>query len=75
VFTDGWGIDGVWDFDDGVEQFDMTAVSGLDNFSQLTITDRTTPQGLAFADVAFGGSNIFVVGVLAAQLTGVDFLL
>jgi len=53
----------------------MTAVNGLDLFTQLTITDRTTDQGLAFADVAFGGNNIFVVGVSMAQLGPADFLL
>jgi Ca2+-binding RTX toxin-like protein len=74
VFGDNWGTDGVWDFTDGSEIIDLSAVTGLNTFSQLTITDQATPT-FNYADVSFNGNHIFVVGVAAAQLTGADFIL
>jgi Ca2+-binding RTX toxin-like protein len=74
VFLDNWGTDGVWDFNDGSEIFDLTAVTGLNTFSQLSITDQVS-GALHYADVSFGGNHIFVVGVSASQLTQADFVL
>jgi hypothetical protein len=53
---------------------DLTAVSGLDTFGQLSITNQVS-GALNYAAVAFAGNQIFVVGVTAAQLTAADFLL
>jgi Ca2+-binding RTX toxin-like protein len=74
VFNDGWGLDGVWDYTDGEDNFDMTAVTGLNTFDQLTITDNTFGGGI-FAQITFSGNSINVVGVTAAQLDTADFLL
>jgi hypothetical protein len=52
----------------------MTAVIGLDNFAQLSITDQTA-GALSFAQITFGGNSINVVGVAAAQFDAGDFLL
>jgi Ca2+-binding RTX toxin-like protein len=74
AFADSWGTDGVWDWTDGAELFDLTAVTGLTDFSQLSITNQSTGL-LNYADVSFAGNHIFVVGMTAAQLTAADFLL
>ena len=74
VFGDNWGTDGLWDFADGSEIIDLSQVSGLTSFGQLSITDQTTGT-LNYADVSFAGNHIFVVGVSAAQLTAADFVI
>ena len=74
VFGDGWGTDGLWDFADGSEILDLSAVTGLTSFGQLSITDQVS-GALHYADVAFAGNHIFIVGVTAAQLTTADFVL
>jgi Ca2+-binding RTX toxin-like protein len=60
VFLDNWGTDGVWDFEDGSEIIDLSAVTGLNTFGRLTITDQFA-GALHYADVAFAGNHIFVV--------------
>jgi hypothetical protein len=52
----------------------MSGVNGLTSFGQLSITDQSTPEGLDYADIAFAGNHIFVVGVAAAQFTNTDFV-
>ena len=71
VFGDGWGTDFVFDFEHNVDKIDMTAVSGLTNFSQLTLTD--TPDGHCY--VTFAGNLIAVANHTTANLTASDFLL
>lgn len=70
VFGDGWGTDFVFDFVHNVDKLDMTAVSGLNDFSQLTLAN--TPDGHCY--VSFAG-NLIAVANNAGQLTSSDFLL
>ena len=71
VFGDGWGTDFVFDFEHNVDKIDMTAVSGLNDFSQLTLTN--TPAGHCY--VSFSGNLIAVANHTTANLTASDFLL
>ena len=71
VFGDGWGTDFVFDFEHNVDKIDMTAVTGLNTFSQLTLTN--TPDGYCY--VAFAGNLIAVANHTTANLTAADFLL
>ena len=70
VFKDGWGNDAVTDFSDGNDLIDLTGVTGLDNFAQLTISNG--PNG---AGVVFDGQLIELTGINSAQLTSLDFLI
>ena len=73
IFDDDWGEDRIYEFDDGLDKIDMTGVTGLDDFSQLTVTDVA-----GGAAITFGGSPgdvIYVVGITADQITADDFLL
>ena len=71
VFGDDWGTDFVFDFEHNVDKIDMTAVSGLNDFSQLTLTN--TSDGHCY--VSFGGNLIAVANHTTANLTASDFLL
>lgn len=72
-FSDNWGTDRIYEFDDGIDIIDMTQVSGLNSFSQLTITDVT--GGAAITYGGSPGSVIYVIGITASQLTAADFWL
>ena len=64
-FSDGWGADRINDFDEFLagEVIDLRNITGLDDFSQLAIT-----QSGANAVIAFGGNTITVVDTLIANL-------
>ena len=64
--TPGWGTDFVYDFENGIDKFDMTALST--SFAALTVT-ASGPH----AQVALGG-NLFVVVNAAGQIDAGDFL-
>lgn len=66
VFTAGWGTDFVYDFENGTDKFDMTALST--NFGALTVT-TVGPH----AQVSLGG-NLFIVVNGAGQIDQTDFL-
>ena len=66
VFTPGWGTDFVYDFDNGVDKFDMTALGT--SFAALTVTNTG-----AHAQVTLG-ANTFVVVNAAGQIDAGDFL-
>ena len=70
VFTDGWGTDFVFDFEHNVDKLDLTAVTGVNTFADLTLTN--TPDGHCY--VSFGGNLIAVAG-MAGQITAGDFLI
>ncbi|MEH2503733.1 Ca2+-binding RTX toxin-like protein [Bradyrhizobium sp. AZCC 1578] len=70
VFGDGWGTDFVFDFDHNVDKLDLTSVTGLTDFSQLTLTNTT--DGHCY--VTFSG-NLIAVANMAGQLTTNDFFL
>ena len=40
IFDDGHGADTVTDFQNGSDQFDLTAVAGIDDIGDLTIIDN-----------------------------------
>jgi Ca2+-binding RTX toxin-like protein len=66
----GWGHDRITDFQAALDRIDMTQVSGLDSFSQLTV--RTVAGG---TEVGFAGNSIVLSGVAASVLTPEHFLL
>jgi hypothetical protein len=66
VFTAGWGTDFVYDFENGTDKFNMTALGT--NFAALTVTTVG-----AHAQVSFGGNTFIVVGA-AGQIDAGDFL-
>jgi hypothetical protein len=69
IFTDNWGSDVVYDFDDGVDILDLTGVAGIGGFGDLTV-------GAVGGDavVSFGSNQIKVVN--AAGLIGAnDFVM
>ncbi len=63
VFEDNWGFDAIYDFELGIDQISMGAVTGLNSFSQLGIFD-----GGANVTVAFAGNAITLYGVTLAEL-------
>ena len=69
VFTDGWGTDFVFDFEHNVDKLDLSAVTGVNTFADLTLTN--TPDGHCY--VTFGGNLIAIAG-MAGQITESDFL-
>jgi Ca2+-binding RTX toxin-like protein len=70
VFGDNWGTDFVFDFEHGIDKFDMRGVTGLHAFSDFTVTD--TPDGHTY--LHFGTNLIAVANHTSAQVTAGDFL-
>jgi Ca2+-binding RTX toxin-like protein len=68
VFTDGWGHDQVMDFEDGFDVFDMTRVTGLSDYSQLTITASGSDTLISYSSDTF-----LVVGVAPSAIDAGDF--
>ncbi|MEQ1809225.1 MAG: M10 family metallopeptidase C-terminal domain-containing protein [Terricaulis sp.] len=70
VFASGWGSDLVTDFQNGLDQFDMTALagSGVTSIANLTITT----QG-ADALISWNGNSILVQNA-AGQIDASDFI-
>ncbi|MEZ5871926.1 MAG: calcium-binding protein [Nitratireductor sp.] len=62
-FDAGWGFDAVYDFELGVDQVRFTSISGLTQFSNLTLID-----GGANVTVVFGADAITFYGVTQAEL-------
>ena len=69
VFADGWGADRIADFRDE-DLLDLTAVTGLTSFAQLTLQDEA-----GGVRVSFGGDSILLEGWTSGQLSADDFLL
>ncbi len=63
VFEDNWGFDAIYDFELGIDQISLGAVTGLTQFSDLTVFD-----GGADVTVAFAGNAITLYGVTLAEL-------
>ncbi len=63
VFEDNWGFDAIYDFELGIDQISMGAVTGLTQFSDFTIF-----SGGGNVTVAFGGNAITLYGVTLAEL-------
>ena len=70
VFGNAWGRDLITDFQDGSDRIDLTAVTGLDSFAQLSIVDVA-----GGAEVSFGGNSIVLTSITMQQLTSQDFLI
>jgi Ca2+-binding RTX toxin-like protein len=71
AFAANWGIDIVWDWENGVEQFDLTG-SGATGFGDLTVDQDYLGSGNAL--ITFNGNQILVVGG-ANAIDASDFLI
>ena len=69
VFNANWGVDIVWDWQNGVEQFDMSG-SGAANYAALTVDQNVGGSGNAL--VSFGADQILIIGG-ANQIDETDF--
>ncbi len=69
-FSDGWGADRIADFQDGIDKFDLSNVTGLNAFGQLSVT--AAAEG---ALIAFSGNTILLSGIAVALITADDFTL
>ena len=70
-FTAGWGNDTITDFaNDGSEKIDLRGITGIDELSDLTITDVTDG-----AQIEFNGNTILLSGLTAADVDRTDFFL
>ncbi len=70
AFGAGWGTDIVWDWQNGVEQFDLRG-SGATSFANLTVNQNVSGSGNAL--VSFSGNQILIVGG-ANQIDAGDFI-
>ncbi|MGE4148405.1 MAG: hypothetical protein AB7E70_10515 [Hyphomicrobiaceae bacterium] len=68
-FSDGWGHDTIRDWLNGTEQLDVSAVTGLDNFGQLTIYNIA-----GGVQVYFGGNTITLSGWNTTHIDASDFI-
>ena len=64
------GNDRIGDFEDGTDIIDLSAVTGLDDFSQLLIANNA--QGDAV--ISFGDNSIELDGVDASLVDATDFV-
>lgn len=70
VFETGTGTDAIMDFEDGIDQIDLSGVAGVTGFADLTIT-----QAGAEAHIDLGGGDMIrVAWTDAAQLDATDFV-
>jgi len=70
VFEDNWGADTITDFaTDGREFLDFRGVSGVNAFSDLTIT-----QGETGTEISFGEDTVWLNGLSAAEISQDDFV-
>ena len=59
------------DFENGVDKIRLTTISGVDDFTDLTITSN----GSGWAVITLpDGSSLTLVGVAAGQVDASDFL-
>jgi hypothetical protein len=68
VFDNNWGSDRIWDFEQGLDKIDLTAVAGISSLSSLILT-----QTGAGTFIEFDGNRIFLTDV--ANVTENDLLL
>jgi Ca2+-binding RTX toxin-like protein len=69
VFDDNWGTDFVFDFDNGVDKLDVSAVTGLNSFADLSV--QNTPDGHAYVHF---GVELIAVANAAGQIEASDFI-
>ena len=70
IFDDGHGADTVTDFQNGSDQFDLTAVAGIDDIGDLTIIDNGATVTVNYGTGSFTITNLADPG----QLDAGDFL-
>jgi Ca2+-binding RTX toxin-like protein len=58
VFGDASGADTVTDFGNGADQFDLTAVSGVNDFSDLTVVDNGATVTVDYGTGSFTIGNV-----------------
>ncbi|MEZ5908176.1 MAG: tandem-95 repeat protein [Hyphomicrobiaceae bacterium] len=68
-FTDGWGHDTIVDWLNDSEQLDVSGVTGLDNFGQLTIYNIA-----GGVQIFFGGNTITLSGWNTTHIDASDFI-
>lgn len=68
VFKSNNGIDRIYDFRSGEDKIELSGMTGIDDFSDLTISVSRERTQLTFAD----GGSIFLVGV--ADVQAQDFI-
>jgi serralysin len=66
VFGDGDGIDTVTDFQNGADQFDLTGVAGVDEFSDLVLTDLGASVKVDYGTGSFELANVASVATVDA---------
>ena len=69
-FDAEWGNDTILDFADGSEKLDLRGIAGIDELSDLTITDVT-----GGVQIAFRGNTIKLDGLQASDISRTDFFL
>ena len=69
VFTDGWGTDFVFDFEDGVDRLDVSAVTGINGVGDLTVTN--TVDGHAYVSL---GVELIAVANASGLIGAGDFI-
>ncbi|MEZ5842966.1 MAG: hypothetical protein R3D27_04450 [Hyphomicrobiaceae bacterium] len=72
-FANGFGTDTITDFEDGSDRINLTAITGLDNFGQLTIAQDGAD--VLISVTATPADTIRVEGALVAQFSSADFYL
>ena len=70
IFDAGWGNDTIIDFADGSEKLDLRGIAGIDELSDLTITDVS-----GGVQIAFRGNTIKLDGLQASDISRTDFFL
>ena len=71
VFDDGDGADTITDFANAFDTFDLTAVAGLDDFSDLTVIDNGATVTVNYGTGSFTRANISDAALVDAS----DFVL
>ncbi len=73
IFDDNWGVDRIYEFDIGIDKIDLSAITGLTGFGQLTIAgvDGGGNTSITFAGVS---DIIYIIGTAPGSLTASDFI-
>lgn len=70
VFGDDWGTDRIYEFDLGIDEIDLSGVTGLTSIGQLTIIDVAGGASISFA----GGGTIYTIGIYADEISADHFI-
>ncbi len=69
-FGNDWGHDVILDFENGLDFLDLSDVSGLNTFNQLTIS-----EGWFGTTISFDGQDILLGGIASNTIHSDDFIL